>query len=132
MMSLHNMRPKRSKAPRQKPEANNLPQLPFADSPVSVQPDPENLIQVPLNLRYHSFNYTQVCRGGKSCIYQQMVGRETVGYEVFKILKEPETTLFGKVIPEHERFPSDGDFGNSAWSYFTLEDAMQRYNKLER
>jgi hypothetical protein len=114
----------------QQPEANNSLHLPFADSPEPVQPDPENLIQVPLKLRFHSFDYIQVCRGERTAVYHQTLDQESVGYEVFIIQMEPETTLYGKFYPAHERWPRDGDLGKKVWSCWNLEEAMVKYNML--
>ena len=131
MMSLHNIRSKHSKPSYRMPKTCNLPQLPFTDSPEPAQPEPDNLIQIPLNLRFHGFNYTQVCRGKRSAVYRQTIGQEIVGYEVFILQREPETTLYGKFFPAHERWPRDNDFDKTAWSCWTLEEAMLRFNALE-
>jgi hypothetical protein len=96
-----------------------------------LHPNVENLLHVPSILSYHGYSYTQICRGSRSCLYRQTLGKKTIGFEVFMILIQPETTLYGKVYPERERFPKDEDFSKTAWTYWTLEQAMEKYNELE-
>jgi hypothetical protein len=83
-------------------------------------------------LSYHSFKYTRICRGVRSYVYQQTLGKETIGYEVFLIRIQHEAALYGKSYPARERWPKDGDFGKTAWSFWTLEEAMDKFNTLEK
>lgn len=110
----------------------NLVQLKlFSDSePVLVIP--ENRIPLLSNLHYHGFNYTLVCRGRRSCVYHQMYEGKTVGYEISLIRIQKEVVLYGKTCLIHERWPKDGDFGNTAWTCWTLDEAITKYNILER
>jgi hypothetical protein len=107
-------------------------ELPFLIEPEDLPPKCENPIHVPVSLRYHSYNYTQLCRGRRSCLYRMTCNEETVGFEVFIIRIQAEAIFKGKIYPAHEKWPSDNDFGKSAWSSMTLEGAIRRYNELER
>lgn len=91
----------------------------------------DGLIWVPLNLKYHGFDYTQIYRGGRSCLYRQSYEEKTIGFEVFVIKIQPETLLYGKLYKAHELWPKDNDFGKTAWTYFTLEDALRKYKAIE-
>jgi hypothetical protein len=90
------------------------------------------MIPVSPRLSYHGFIYTQVLRGTRSCLYQQTLNKKTLGYEVFKIRIQHETTLDDKVYQERERFPKNEDFGKTAWTYLALDLAMERFKELEK
>jgi hypothetical protein len=107
-------------------------ELPFTAETESSQNENENLIHVPSDLRYHGYNYIQVYRGRRSCVYRQTYGKEIVGFEVFIIKIQPETILYGKLFKKHELWPKDGSFGKTAWSCFTLKEASEKYDFIER
>ena len=88
---------------------------------------------LPVKLRKNGFNYTQVLRGERSCIYEQMVCEEKdiKYYEVFLIRVRPQRTAFGKEFPAKERFPNDEAFGKWAWTFRSYEDAKWRFDELE-
>lgn len=90
---------------------------------------------LPLILRYHGFNYTQVLRGKRSCIYEQEVTPEIKYYEVFKLRERKERIVIftgvDKKIEAGERWPRNEDFGEWAWSCRTLDRAMERFHELE-
>ena len=86
---------------------------------------------LPIQLVKNGYTYTQVLRGNRSCIYEQRVSQYVVRFEVFLIKVKPETILAGKKLEAKERFPHDEAFGYWAWVYFTLNDAMKKYNQLE-
>jgi hypothetical protein len=88
------------------------------------------MIPLPLILKKNGFTYTQVLREGKSCIYHQTSGEIPIAFEVFTIKVMLERNVFGKIYPEKEVFPSDEDFGQTAWTCRTLEDAMVRFYRL--
>lgn len=88
------------------------------------------MIPVLQQLRYHGFNYTQICRGTRSCLYRQTYQGKTVGFEVFIITHQPEILIKGIVYPARERWPKDEDFGKTAWSYWTLEERQIKFDQL--
>lgn len=84
------------------------------------------------SVRKNGFHYNLIERTSNKAIYSQGFEGKIIGHEVFKIEVVKETVLFGKAIPEREKFPSDNDFGVTAWSCgMDLDKAMQRYNELE-
>jgi len=91
-----------------------------------------NSIPVPPQKLYHGFDYTQVCRGARSCLYQQTLHGKTIAFEVFKISIQPETIINGVVYPARERWPKNEDFGKTAWSYLTFDKAKTHFEKIER
>jgi len=85
---------------------------------------------LPLVIQRNTFTYTQVLREGKKAIYRQTVTTEIEYFEVFIIRIRPERTIKGKMILSYEKFPSNEDFGVSAWTYKSLEKAMIKFNSL--
>ena len=79
------------------------------------------MIPVSLKKHYHGFDYTQICRGTRSCHYHHTYQGKTVGFEVFIITNQPGTILNGILYPTRERWSKDEDFGETTWSYRTLE-----------
>jgi len=89
------------------------------------------MIPLPQKIRKNGYDYTQVLRGGKSCIYAQWSGEIIMAYEVMKIRVKPGRWIKGTWIEEREKFPADEDFGYTAWSYPTWERAKEKYDELE-
>jgi len=85
---------------------------------------------LPLIIRKNGFTYTQILREGRSCIYEQRVTEELSYFEIFTVKIKPTTIIHGKILHEREVFPGNNDFGKTAWSCRTLEDAMIRFEKL--
>jgi len=52
---------------------------------------------LPLRLSKNGFNYTQVLRGDRSCIYAQEVMPDLTCYEVFKIKVRPQRKISSMV-----------------------------------
>lgn len=86
---------------------------------------------LPLKLRKNGFDYTQVLRGRRTCIYAQTVSKEITYYEVFHIKISPKKIICGHTIEERERFPHDEAFGYWAWTFSTWERALEKYNQIE-
>jgi len=82
-------------------------------------------------VRKNGFTYTQVCRGARSCVYAQHVTPIVTYYEVFLIKVSQECYIDGKLIETRERFPGNEDFGLTAWTYRSLKEAEEKFEKLE-
>ena len=83
--------------------------------------------------RKKGFTYTMIDREEKKAIYSQHdeYGK-LIGHEIFFVQITKESEAFGTVFPERERYPTDNDFGVTAWSVGRdLGKAMQKYNALE-
>jgi hypothetical protein len=87
---------------------------------------------LPFKLRKNVFSYSQVLRGLRSCIYTQRVTEEVTYYEVFLIKIKPERIIENKILEATEIFPPNEAFGYWAWSYRTMDQAMKKFNELER
>lgn len=70
------------------------------------------------------FSVRKIKRDGKICLYERSDGN----YEVFLVKVQPQTSMFGKVYSERETYPSNEDFGNSAWCFSNKESALECYN----
>jgi hypothetical protein len=86
---------------------------------------------LPLKLRKNGYDYTQVLRGSKTCLYSQSIKGNLIAYEVFKIRTKPKRKVFDNWVEAKEKYPADKDFGYTAWSYSTWDKAKEKYNSLE-
>lgn len=80
-------------------------------------------------LEKNGFLYTQLARQDTKAIYQQQdkITEKVLSYEVFKIKVVKDSEVFGAFVEEHEKFPSNNDFGITAWSVRDKEKAFRRY-----
>ena len=88
------------------------------------------MTQLPDTLRKNGFDYVLVHREGNRAIYRQQVDEELQYFEVMRIKIKPASIFKGVSYPEREVFPSDEEFGTSAFSCRTLESAMIHFNQL--
>jgi hypothetical protein len=83
-------------------------------------------------------HYKLVKRTEKTAMYSQqyIIDREIqdkiVGYEIFKIKITPAKEFKGVLFPEREQFPRDEDFGQTAWTYSTLETTEKKFEELDK
>jgi len=82
-------------------------------------------------IKKNGYTYTQVSKGKVSCIYEQMENEKTIAYEVFLIKIKPERKIGDIILEAKEWFPHDKAFGKWAWTYKTLNKALEKYNILE-
>ena len=87
---------------------------------------------LPLNLRKNSFNYTQVLRNSRNAVYRQTVTPEIEYFEVFIIQIRPDINFAGKLVKGGESYPNNEAFGKTAWTYKSLEKAMEKFNSLPK
>jgi len=90
------------------------------------------MIPLPNKLRKNGFNYTLIRREGSLCIYEQTYTDKIKYYEVFVAQVSPAKTIFGKEYQQRELFPSNTDFGKTAWSCRTLKNAIERMNEINQ
>jgi hypothetical protein len=131
MLTKSGMQRKSSRKTRSQKDGGTVLEFIFAEESNPIVSNCEELIHIPQNLRYHGYAYVLVSRGMRSCVYQQLLEGKTVGYEVSLIKIQKETVIYGKIIKERERWAKDGDFGKTAFSCFTLDEAIDKYNQLE-
>lgn len=98
--------------------------------------------KLPLKLRKNGFNYSQWLCCGDCYIYQQDYNSginykendeplDLKFYEVFRAKIRPAETIGGKPCPEREVYPSDEDFGKTAWAYRTFGEALNKLMKMK-
>lgn len=80
----------------------------------------------------NGFTYKCVQRDQKKALYAQYHDNTLIGFEVFKIRLRgiQYSYLLRKPLPPAERFPSNEDFGKTAWSFRTLQNALKKYEEL--
>ncbi len=83
-------------------------------------------------VKKHGYDYFMVKRDGNVAMYSQFDGDHCVGYEVF-IVKTVTATTWpnGTVSPEREMFPSDCNFGSTAFTSSSREMAETLFEKLK-
>ncbi len=64
-------------------------------------------------------------RTNKKAIYKRSDGY----FEVFYIKTSKAEEMFGKQYPDREVYPSNDDFGSTAWTYSTESVALREYKK---
>ena len=52
-------------------------------------------------------------------------------YEIFMIRIQPHRVVFGTIMEEGEYYPNNEDFGSIAWTYNSMEKAVNCYDKLD-
>ena len=87
---------------------------------------------LPEKIRKNGFEYIQVLKGNRSRVYKQRVHENRCNYEVFLIKINPERKIGNKTIKANERFPNDEAFGSWAWTYKTYEEALKKFNEIEK
>jgi hypothetical protein len=92
----------------------------------------EILRPLPKKLRKNGFDYSLVIRNEKVAVYEQGYSKNLKYYEVFIVRIKPAIKFKGKDIPQREIFPSDGDFGKTAWSCRTMEEAFKNLIELTK
>jgi hypothetical protein len=110
--------------------------------PKSNKSAPTEYERLPETKKKNGFIYTKVARNTVAAVYESKdeKGIDTsTAYEVFKIVVGKPYSLVQKFgakkgqvysYPAAEKFPSDEDFGKTAWAYMTYESAMKKYAEL--
>ena len=88
-------------------------------------------IPLPSFLNKNTYAYVLHQKGIRAMIYEQRLANKLIAYEVFKRRINPEKVFKGMVFPAKERFPSNEDFGYSAWTFKTKETALKKFNEIE-
>lgn len=83
-------------------------------------------------IKKNGFTYKQIERTPKTALYSQHTKEGTLaGHEIFRVKTIKERIMFGMVIPAHEKFPSDRDFGITAWSVgINKTHALKRFKEI--
>ena len=69
-------------------------------------------------IKRYGFIYQLLKRDGKKALYCQKLEDKIVGYEVQQLASEDQ------------KFPRHEDFGYTAWSFRSLEEAQEFYKEL--
>lgn len=87
---------------------------------------------LPEVIKKNGFRYFLVQRTPKKAIYRQTHDNVQIGFEVFliRIRGTQFSHYLNKSLPPSERFPSNEDFGKSAWTFRNYQEAILKYNEL--
>ena len=89
------------------------------------------MITLPKILRYNGFKYTQVSNGKRSYVYEQWSTPKNRSYEVFFKKIKPTKFIFRKWYFKREVFPDNEDFGKTAWTFRSYNDALRKFEEIE-
>jgi len=89
-------------------------------------------VKHPKTFRKNKQTYTQVRRGKKGIIWEQVneVGLK-IGYEVWKLKIQPAYGFEVNHYPEMEKKPGNNDFGKWAWSVGNMDRAEEYLAMIE-
>jgi len=73
------------------------------------------------------FTHRMLSRQTSKAIYEVIYHKKVLGYEVIKIFIE-QPNIYSKT--KYERYPSDEQFGDKAWSYQDINMAKAHYRGL--
>jgi len=91
---------------------------------------------IPLGNTYgkNGFHYELVTRHGDLAIFKQRLrpGVGCLAYEVIRIKKVKECTMFGRIVEAHEATPGNEEWGLHGFTLPTIETARAKLKELER
>jgi hypothetical protein len=92
----------------------------------------DNIKILPETIRKNGYVYILLTRTPKKALYKQTLDNVQVGFEVFLICIRGAgySSLLRKTFDACERFPSNEDFGKTAWSIMDYKDAFKKYQEL--
>lgn len=86
----------------------------------------EGFIRLPENVDANSFKYVLVERVDDVVIYEQFSEGRRIAYEVFEIRRMNAQILNGHSYPAKEKFPAASEWGNNAFTVYTIEKAKEK------
>lgn len=83
----------------------------------------------------NGFHHQLVERGGLVCIFRRWKDERTPHFEVVVLNEQPDAE---RVLPDgnkldypaHETYPSDEQWGRSAWTFMTRGEARDKFSEL--
>jgi len=82
-------------------------------------------------LRKNGYDYTQLHRGEKACLYELNYAKNVKYYEVFLIKVRKQRTVANKTFPKAEVFPHDEAFGYWAWVSRNYSKMKAKFDQIE-
>jgi hypothetical protein len=76
------------------------------------------------------FKFDEVYKDGLYRVYQKTDGINYY-YEAIRVIEEKDVEMFGKMVEAHERYPSNEDFGISAYCCLSIDNAMNRIEEMK-
>jgi hypothetical protein len=88
---------------------------------------------IPAQFNKKGFTYTQLKREGNRAIFQQTrAGSSLNNYEVVKIGRHNGYIMGGVTIEPAETYPGSSLWGITAWTCTSIDQALQRYEMLDK
>lgn len=90
----------------------------------------DNLNKLNREIKKNGFVYELIKREEQKAMYKQTKDGKTIAYEVFKVKKRKNRPFFNEPEGFYEAFPSNEDFGKTAWTTNDIKRAIEIYNSL--
>jgi len=88
---------------------------------------------IPTQFKKKGFTYSQLKREGNRAIFQQTrEGSSVNNYEVVKIGRHNGYTMGGVFIEASETYPGSSLWGITGWTCTSIDDAVKRYETLDK
>jgi hypothetical protein len=94
-----------------------------------------NVTHKPIPAQFHKkgFVYTQLKREGNRAIFQQTRQGSTINnYEVVKIGRHNGYIMGGQSIEPAETYPGSSLWGIAAWTCTSIDEALKRYENMDK
>jgi len=89
-------------------------------------------VKLPDSFRQNTYEYTLIKREGDVAIYAQWCEGRIIAYEVYEVKKIAAQNLNGYDYPAKETSPSSSQWGNNAFTVWTLEKAEEKFRLIKR
>ena len=88
---------------------------------------------IPTQFNKKGFTYTQLKREGNRAIFQQTrEGSSLNNYEVVKIGRHNGYVMGGVMIEPAETYPGSSLWGITGWTCTSIDQALQRYEAMDK
>jgi len=88
---------------------------------------------IPAQFKKKGFTYSQLKREGNRAIFQQTRdGSSLNNYEVVRIGRHNGYIMGGMTIAAAETYPGSSLWGIAAWTCCSIDEAMKRYETLDK
>lgn len=85
---------------------------------------------LPLTIEKRRMRFVQIQRSDRVALYEQYINERKTAFEVFCIKQSKGYTFpNGATTPPSEMYPSDNDFGKTAWSIGIFQDESLSFDK---
>jgi hypothetical protein len=85
---------------------------------------------IPERFTQDGFYLRQLDRDGPVALYLKTKGERNRSYEVVIVKQEPENVMFGRLVPAHERYPGNEQWGQYGFTLTSEATAREKFAML--